>query len=133
MIEISVEVPLNVAHAWEYFFNQVNSWWPKSFFTSTKTKRFHIEDFVDGKIYEDFGEGDGLIWGHVNGGEYKKVGGPAITFEKFTFIKNSSGTSLTYSLDMIGNADSSTIHSLEEGWTEILKKHYYMYCLEKKN
>jgi hypothetical protein len=144
MIHVEVVVPVNVAHAWEYYFNQVNSWWSKDYFTSPKTKRFHIETFVGGRVYEDFGEGDGLIWGEIIGADYmhsidikgnllKSFGGPAISFERFSFEKDPDGTKLTYTMDLIGHYTDQSVASLKKGWEEILLTRYYNYCVEKKN
>lgn len=144
MIRIEVIVPVNVAHAWEYYFNQVNSWWSKDYFSSPKTKRFHIETFIGGRIYEDFGEGDGVIWGDVIGADYlhsidirgnltKTFGGPALTYERLEFEKVSGGTKLTYKMDVIGHYTESSIASLKQGWEDILQHRYYKYCVEKKN
>lgn len=139
-IKIEVTVPVNAAHSWEYFFNQVNGWWPKEFFTSTKTRRFMFETYVGGKVYEDFGEGDGLVWAHVIGNDYlhslemkgfltRRFGGPAITFEKFSFEENQEGsTNIIYTMDILGNVDKKTRSSLHEGWQKLLGEHFITYC-----
>lgn len=143
-ISVEIVVPVNIAHAWEYYFNQVNSWWSKDYHTSPKTKRFIIQAYIGGKVFEDFGEGDGLIWGEVIGADYlhsldikgnltRSFGGPAITFEKFLFEKVETGTKVTYTMDLIGDINDTTIASLKSGWEEILKQKYYRYCVEKKN
>lgn len=137
--ELSVEVRQDVGHAWEFYFNQLKAWWPKEFYTSERTKRFIIQTFIGGKVYEDFGEGDGLIWGDVVGVDYlksleirgnltKAFGGPVITFEKFTFEKTATGTRVSYSVDFVGEIKESSVNSLHAGWQDILLNHYKNYC-----
>ena len=40
-------------------------WWSKEFYTSPKTKGFHMEAKLGGKMYEDWGNGAGVIWYEV--------------------------------------------------------------------
>jgi hypothetical protein len=143
-ISIEVVVPINIAHAWEYYFNQVNSWWSKEHYSSPKTKRFIIETFIGGRVYEDFGEGDGLVWGTVIGANYlhsidilgyltRSFGGPAISYEKYSFDADGQNTKLTYTMDIVGAVPESTVKSLKEGWEDIIQQKYYQYCINMKN
>lgn len=137
--DLSVTVNQDVGHTWEYYFNQIRAWWPKEYFSSPRTKRFIIETYIGGKVYEDFGEGDGLVWGDVIGVDYltsleirgnlnRSFGGPAISFEKFLLKSVQNGTELSYSCDFVGNVHPSTINSLKKGWQELLHTHFKHYC-----
>lgn len=141
--KISVAINSDIYHAWEYYFNQINGWWPKDYYTSPHTKRFIIETVIGGKIYEDHGEGCGLIWGEVIGVEYpnsllvkgyltKEFGGPTITFEKYSFIPTDSGSEISYSIDFIMPIAEKSVTSLREGWTDILQKHFKNYCSDRE-
>lgn len=141
---VTTEVPMDSSHAWEYYFNQISSWWPKEYHTSQKTKRFIIDTFIGGKAYEDHGEGGGLIWADVIGVDYphalqmrgnltKEFGGPSLSFEKITFETVEGGCQVTYSADFIGNVTERSIKSLKDGWIELLKVHFKGYCEERTN
>jgi hypothetical protein len=141
---VEVTVNHNIAHTWEFYFNQINSWWPKEFYSSPRTKQFHIQTFIGGKVYEDYGEGDGLIWGDVIGVDYLKslelkgnltrnFGGPVVTFEKYQFLAENGRTKLTYTIDFLGEVKPSTVASLEEGWKNLLQVHFKKYCQSKKD
>ncbi len=141
---VTTEVPVDLHHAWEYYFNQISGWWPKEYYTSEKTKRFIIDTFIGGKAYEDQGEGGGLIWGDVIGVDYpnalqirgnltKEFGGPSLGFEKIAFEQTKSGTKVTYSADYIGNVTERSIKSLKDGWIDLLKVHFKGYCVERTN
>lgn len=138
--EVSVTVAHDKAHAWEYYFNQTNSWWSKEYYTSERTKRFTIDTYIGGQCYEDFGEGSGLLWGDVIGVDYtnwllirgnltKDFGGPAISFEKFTFTEVApSRTTVTYAVDFIGEISAESAASLKRGWEDILQVKFKAYC-----
>ena len=141
--KISVSINSDIFHAWEYYFNQINGWWPEEFHTSPKTKRFRIDTFIGGKVYEDFGEGCGLVWGEVIGVDYphslqvkgyltRDFGGPGMTFEKFSFQPENSGSIVTYNLDCIGDLPEKIVTSLKKGWQEILGKHFKAYCEKRE-
>lgn len=143
-IEVSVVVPHDKSHAWEYYFNQINGWWSSDFYTSPRTKRFIVDTYIGGKAYEDYGEGGGLVWGdvigvdytnslHIRGTLYKEYGGPAITLEKFSFVEEGDTTIVTYSCDFVGEVTESAINSLKKGWKSIFNDHYKKYCLEREH
>ncbi len=140
---ISANIGSDVFHAWEYYFNQINGWWPKEFFTSSKTKRFVIETVIGGKLYEDHGEGCGLIWGEVLGVDYpnslqlkgfltREFGGPVFTYEKFTFLPENGGSKITYQVDFIGKIDQERMDALKQSWTELLQTHFVNYCKDRE-
>ena len=139
---VTTFVDMDVFHAWEYFFNQINGWWPKEFYTSTNTQRFIIETFIGGKVYEDHGEGGGLIWGDIIGVDYpnslqvrgnftKEFGGPAVSYERYTFLTSQQGTEVSYSVDFIGEISKRRIASLKKGWTSLLHTHFIEYCAKR--
>lgn len=140
---VSTDVKKDVHHAWEFYFNQISSWWPKEYYTSPRTKRFIIDTCVGGKAYEDYGEGGGLVWGDVIGVDYprtlqmrgnltKEFGGPVISFEKFLFEETEDGTRLTYSVDFVGTINERSIKSLKDGWKDLLQHHFKEYCANRE-
>jgi len=144
-IEVSTEVALDQAHAWEYYFNQIKAWWPKEYHTSPKTKRFFIQTMIGGKVFEDFGEGQGLVWGDVIGVDYpeslqirgnltKAFGGPAVTYEKISFESIDAGrTKVIYTCDFAGEVAESAVKSLEKGWQDLIQSRFAGYCEERAN
>lgn len=142
-IEVHTDIELDCPHAWEYYFNQINGWWPKEYHTSPKTKRFIIETIIGGKAFEDFGEGQGLIWGDVIAVDYphtlqmrgnltKEFGGPVVTFEKISFVQQGpDATRVTYTCDFVGEVSDSSINSLEKGWKDLIQHRFASYCRER--
>lgn len=126
---------------WEAFFNQLNQWWTSDFYTNSRTKSFHIETKLGGKMYEDFGEGEGLVWGEVIGVDYPRslqirgmlsgeFGGPALSYEKFTFEEEAGKTTLTYRVEFIGDITEKSLKSLESGWKTIFEDYFIPFCMK---
>ena len=141
--DLQVKIDADLYHAWEYYFNQINGWWPKDFHTSPKTKRFRVDTFIGGKIYEDYGEGCGLLWGEVIGVDYpyslqikgylpKESGGPGTTFEKYSFIPENGGTIVKYEMDCLGNVSQQSINTLKNNWKMLLERHFLPYCEKRE-
>jgi len=138
-IQLSYQIDLTKEQLWDCLFNRLNEWWSKDFYTNPKTKQFVIETKLNGKMYEDFGEGEGLIWGDVIGvdrpnsllvrgmlsGEF---GGPTISFEKFSLAENDGQTTLTYTVEFIGDIQEKTISSLTTGWEQIFGNYLIPFC-----
>ena len=109
-INILLEIPINakINHVWECLIKDINIWWRKDFYTSPKTKNFILEPKVGGRMYEDYGNDEGLLWADVividspNTIEFKghlspQFGGPAISFLKLSLKENEGSTVLTLS------------------------------------
>jgi uncharacterized protein YndB with AHSA1/START domain len=68
-IEVKIELTMHAPQerVWSALINEANQWWPQSFYTSEKTKRFTLEPRLGGRMFEDCGKGEGLVWYTVNG------------------------------------------------------------------
>lgn len=139
-ITIEIEVILNakVNEVWKAFTEDIHHWWSKDFYTSPKTQSFKLETNLGGKMYEDMGEGEGLVWANVvgvnkpNSLQLKgmlspEFGGPAISFTKFTFESKDGGTLFKMTDTLMGAVDERTKKSLQEGWEMIFKDSFRNY------
>lgn len=138
-VVVSCKVNKSVHIAWDAYVEQLGNWWSNSMYTSPETKRFVMETKLGGLLYEDFGNGQGLVWGTligmnkpyellIKGTLAKDFGGPATTIEKLSFKEEDGVTEVTYRIDFVGVVDHKTKMSLKEGWKMILEKHYKPYC-----
>lgn len=57
------------ALVWKALVNDTTIWWPQTYYTSPKTKRFIIEPKLGGMMGEIAGQGEGLVWYRVIGVE----------------------------------------------------------------
>jgi len=110
-LEVMMAVP--PARVWQALTTESPAWWPKDFHTSARTQRFVIESVLGGRAYEDFGNGDGLVWYSVIGVETDRelilaghllppFGGPAITALRLTLSAKSGSTLLQVQDDRFG-------------------------------
>ncbi len=62
---LTLEIAKPHAAVWKAFTSDVQSWWPKDFYATESPKRMVFEVKPGGRLYEDGGEGNGLVWYHV--------------------------------------------------------------------
>ena len=138
-IHASTKVKGTPDEVWYCFVDHISKWWTKELCTSIKTKKFVIEAILGGMMYEDFGEGEGLVWGHVigvnkpnqllvRGNLSADFGGPAVSFDRFTFRQKGKHTIVEYRGEFIGDIEERGLKSLENGWQDILDKYFKPYC-----
>jgi uncharacterized protein YndB with AHSA1/START domain len=84
------------AAVWRAFTGDIQSWWPKDFYTTESPRRIVFEVTPGGRLYEDAGKGNGLVWYHVialsapnsitlSGFIAPPFGGPAISLLTVSF------------------------------------------------
>ena len=62
---LSLEIAKPHAAVWKAFTGDVHLWWPKDFYATESPKRIVFEVKPGGRLYEDAGDGNGLVWYHV--------------------------------------------------------------------
>ncbi|GJM34198.1 MAG: hypothetical protein DHS20C18_31990 [Saprospiraceae bacterium] len=143
-IKILLEIPIKaeINQVWECLLKEIHLWWRKDFYTSSKTKKFIIEPKIGGRMYEDYGNDEGLLWATVigldgpNSIELKghlspQFGGPAMSFLKLSLKENGHSTVLTLSDTTFGAVSENTKKELTEGWKMIYEDGFKKY-VEKK-
>jgi len=121
-LEIVMAAP--PARVWQALTTESPAWWPKDFHTSARAQRFLIDPVLGGRVYEDFGDGDGLVWYSVIGVEAGRelvlaghllppFGGPAVTALRLTLSAHSAGTVLRVQDDRFGALSGE---SPVDGW-----------------
>lgn len=142
-IELEVPIQAPIAFVWDCLIHDIHLWWRKDFYTSSKTTSFILEPFVGGRMYEDYGNKNGLLWGNVlvidaphtlelKGHLTPQWGGPAITFMKLTFKEDQGSTVLHLSDTTFGQVTENSKKQLEEGWKMIYADAFKGY-VEGKN
>ena len=143
-INILLEIPIQaeINQVWNCLLNDINLWWRKDFYTSPKTKEFILEAKVGGRLYEDYGNNEGLLWANVivmdspNVIEFKghlspQFGGPAISFLRLSLKKDGDSTLLSLSDTVLGQVSESTKKDLEAGWKMLYEEGFKNYVEEK--
>ena len=130
LVEIEIAAPRE--RVWQAFTSEAAAWWHPSFNTRAEGVAFTIEAKLGGRMFEDWGNGDGQLWGLVNGlekGRYLQVvgdtdkswGGPSRGIMNWRFEDSGEGTKVRLEHCLFGNVSEKTRASLEEGWTFLLR------------
>ncbi|UMB60815.1 hypothetical protein MHL31_01050 [Lutibacter sp. A80] len=144
-ITIKLEIPIKatIDFVWKCLIEDIGIWWRKDFYSSSKTKIFKIEPFVGGRMYEDYGNNNGLLWGNIivldapNNIELKghltpSFGGPAINFIKLSLEENEGITILTLTDTTFGNVSEQTKEQLTSGWKMLYEDTFKKYVESNK-
>ena len=125
--EFELLVPASPDRVWRAMTGELSRWWPKDFLTSEHTRRMVLEPHLGGRVFEDFGDGGGLIWYHVIGLDVGRelllaghllppFGGPATTSLRLTLFEQKNGTMLKIRDDRFGVLDDD---SPVDGWRHV--------------
>jgi uncharacterized protein YndB with AHSA1/START domain len=124
-LEIKIAAP--PARVWEAMVNQTTKWWRKDFYTNPKTKRFVIEPRPGGRMFEDWGDDNGLVWATVMAVEAPRMiqflgiltaqyGGPAHSIFQFSVEAAGDGSIVRIDDTIFGNIADVQGSKMEEGW-----------------
>jgi uncharacterized protein YndB with AHSA1/START domain len=127
--ELTINAPRQVV--WDAFFKDAHEWWRKDFYTSKTPAKFVIDDKIGGNMYEDTGDGTGLIWFtilgivplelvYVIGYSRPPFGGPASGLITFTFEEKGENETIFKISDAThGHVTEKSVAGAETGWTMI--------------
>ena len=62
---LTLEIASNHAKAWKSFSEEIDAWWPRDFRATGEPQRMVLELKLGGRLYEDAGDGNGLVWYQV--------------------------------------------------------------------
>src|SRR5688572_10095511 len=62
---LNLEIAKPHAIVWKGFTRDVHLWWLKDFYATESPERIVFEVKPGGRLYEDAGNGNGLVWYHV--------------------------------------------------------------------
>jgi uncharacterized protein YndB with AHSA1/START domain len=123
---LSLEIAKPHAVVWKAFTGDVNLWWPKDFYVTESPQRIVFEVRPGGRLYEDSGEGNGLVWYHVialdapnsitmSGFIAPPFGGPATSLLNVSFsAKGKSATAMEITDSSFGCLGDTS--ATAEGW-----------------
>lgn len=131
-LEMQFDIAAPKERVWQMMVTRTSDWWPKEFSAGGKnTKRIVLEPRIGGRLYEDWGEGNGLTWYSVQsmdapnmieflGRTSKDFGGPAIQIVELRLEAAGQGTRLTLVDTVFGAIDAEALKTdLQGGWTNL--------------
>jgi uncharacterized protein YndB with AHSA1/START domain len=140
VVEVRIAAPRDTV--WSVLVQEPSPWWHPAFFTDPRGPErggFHLEARLGGRMYEDWGAGQGLVWGMVIGldhGRFLQVvgdsspawGGPSRNFQTFRLEDDGAGTKLRFENAIFGRVSEATLRSLEEGWRFLFEHALKRWC-----
>ncbi len=132
-IDFEVLIAAPPSRVWRALVVETSSWWHDAFYTGKDPKAMHLEAKLGGRMWEDWGDGQGLSWGSVIGmrrNEFLQVdgvidaqfGGPAHALHTWRLASQGKGTLLRFQEALWGAVGESTRKSLDEGWRFLFER-----------
>lgn len=122
----------DAARVWCALVEETNEWWLKDFY-SRPNAVFRIEARLGGRMFEDQGNGNGLIWGNVIGVDPERsldiqayltqdFGGPALSYLAIRLEATGDATRVTVIDTIFGFPSKGTAASMQEGWAMLFEQ-----------
>ena len=128
-VQTTIQAPAE--RVWQALTGEIARWWPRDFYTGEAPLGFVLEPSLGGHMKEDWGAGDGLVWGVVTGlrragflqlsGELTRpFGGPARTITTIRLEETEGATTVTLTDSIFGDVATKTAAAMEDGWRLLL-------------
>jgi len=126
-----VRIEASPARVWRALVAETGKWWPAGFYARAEAKAMVFEARLGGRQYEDWGDGQGLLWAEVVGikenellltaGElFPEYGGPARLLTTYTLRADGDGTILRLRDCAFGAVGEKLAKSLDSGWKTLI-------------
>jgi uncharacterized protein YndB with AHSA1/START domain len=129
-VNVNVNLLAPPARVWQALTQETVRWWPKSFYMGAQPRAFVLEPTVGGRVYEDWGNGEGLLWYRVTAvrspellqleGQLGPEHGPASLSTALRLRPRGLGTRLSLVETAWGQLAHGIEGQLEDGWTQLL-------------
>lgn len=138
---LTLEIAKPQAVVWKAFTDDIQSWWPKDFYATDSPQRMIFEVKPGGRLYEDSGNGNGLVWYQVialnapnsitmSGFIAPPFGGPATSLLNVSFsVKDKSATIMEVTDSTFGCLEEATTL---EGWRLLFEDGFKAWIERKK-
>ncbi|MEM8995522.1 MAG: SRPBCC domain-containing protein [Acidobacteriota bacterium] len=128
---VTVETVINGPReaVWRSLTEHIQAWWPENFYVGGESgkRRFVLEDQIGGRMYEEWGDGGGLLWGTVctlRPGELLQIvghtfpdwGGPSQWYGTLTLEPADGGVRVRFSESAVGQVDPKRLRGNQKGW-----------------
>lgn len=122
----------DAATVWHALVEETNAWWLKDFY-SRPDAVFRIEAHLGGRMFEDQGKGNGLIWGNVIGVDPRRsldiqayltqdFGGPALSYLAIRLNESGTTTLVSVTDTIFGFPSPATAANMQEGWVALFER-----------
>ena len=135
IVETRMEVRIAAAPdaVWEALTEDIGAWWPDEFYAGGQSGRrsYRLEARPGGRMYEEWDDGGGLLWGsvvsaqpgvalHVTGTLFPEWGGPSVWFGTWRIEPEGDGAVLAFCEHTFGRVTEAQLAEKEKGWRFLL-------------
>ena len=124
-LELTIRAPKE--RVWKALVQDADAWFVRDDGPGPSGKTFHVEPRVGGLMYEDWGDGNGLLWGHVvlcnaphalhvAGDCSPQWGGPNRGIMIWELSESDGTTTVRFEHALHGSVSEATRASYERGW-----------------
>jgi DNA-binding transcriptional ArsR family regulator/uncharacterized protein YndB with AHSA1/START domain len=141
-LEIRIEAPRE--RVWKALVEDTTLWWRKDFYVGKEPRGFHIEPKLGGRVWEDWGNGAGLIWFTVIGCDPGRslrlrgdlmsdcTGSSGQTLMHWQVVPDGKSASVLKLSDAVmGRLSANMGQSLADGWKLLLGETFKQYVEAK--
>ncbi len=132
-LQVEVEIRATPEAVWTALTDDIGRWWHPAFYTGGKVGDMRLESILGGRMVEEWGEGEGLVWGVVNGLERgrrlevvndtsRAWGGPSRGHFSWTLEDAGEGTVVRFEQSQFGVVSEQTASSLDSGWSFLFER-----------
>lgn len=134
-IEVIRTISKPRSDVWRGLTREIQEWWPKDFYIgpyeNIEPLGISLDARIGGLLAEDWGDGDGLVWGTViacrkdsmllvAGDSTGQWGGPNRGYSEYRLKDVDGKTQITFKHEAWGQVPASTASSLDEGWNTLM-------------
>ncbi len=127
IVELELVVAAPKKRVWNAIVDETSLWWRKDFYVGKRPKGMVFEPRVGGRMYEDWGDGAGVLWATVFGiahatwfdlrGEIAPSFGGPRTWQLHLELKaHPQGTLVKLVDSSIGKIDAEGAQAVRDGW-----------------
>jgi uncharacterized protein YndB with AHSA1/START domain len=127
-----LEIKADPATVWRAMVEETGQWWLKDYYTREGAE-FRIEAKLGGRMFEDQGSGNGLLWGNIIGVDPEKsldiqgyllqsFGGPALTYIAIRLEPGDGVTKFTLTNTIFGFPSPKSAESMDAGWLQLFEE-----------
>ena len=129
-LQMKIEIDAAREDVWQALIDNIGEWWPAEFYTGGDAERrtFKLEARPGGRMFEEWGDGGGTLWGQVIavdpgkklqvlGQVFPDWGGPSQNYETWILEGDGKRTALTFSETSMGRVSTAGMEEKDKGWT----------------
>ena len=137
LVDVQVRISAPVDAAWAALTTGIDAWWPTEFYCGGRGDDrkvdpvMHLEAHPGGRMWEDWGDGNGLVWGTVvqcrqgrqldfAGDLGPAFGGPSRMFGTFQVSDDGDATTVQFTSGGFGRISDNYSAELTKGWQFLL-------------